>query len=444
MSLEELKKILRDNGIAGAGGAGFPAYAKLSDKADTIILNCAECEPLLKLHRQVLAEYAFEILTALSVVAEAIHAQNIIIALKKNYKDAINAVKSVSDKFKNIQISYLPEVYPAGDEVVTIYETTGRVVPPGSIPITVGVTVFNVETALNIYRAVFENKPVTHKYVTVTGAVKNAITLKAPLGLPFSELIALAGGSTEEEFEIISGGPMMGKLVNPLDTVTKTTNAILVFPKNHIVVESRKTRVSISLKRAMASCCQCRSCTVTCSRNLLGHPIEPHDFMRTASSGDTKNITPYINTMFCSGCGLCELYSCPQSLSPRTLITEYKAGLRAAGVPIPKEIKADNPDPNRNMKLVPISRLTARLGLSKYDKPALLDEKDITSKKLRISLRQNIGAPMKPLVKNGQKVTIGEIIADADENALGLPLHAPVNGKIIDANEHFILVACES
>ena len=444
MSLEELKKILRENGIAGAGGAGFPAYAKLSDKADTIILNCAECEPLLKLHRQVLAEYAFEILTALSLVAEATKAQNIIIALKKHYKDAVNAVQSVLDKFKNVQISYLPEVYPAGDEVVTIYETTGRVVPPGAIPIAVGVTVFNVETALNIYRAVFENKPVTHKYVTVTGAVKNATTLKVPLGMPFSELIALAGGATEEEYEIISGGPMMGALVNPLDTVTKTTSAILVFPKNHIVVESKKTRVSISLKRAMASCCQCRSCYVTCSRGLLGHPIVPHEFMRTASSGDTKNITPYINTMFCSGCGLCELYSCPQGLAPRTLIQEYKAGLRAAGVRIPEDIKYENPDPNRNMKLVPISRLTSRLGLSKYDKPALLDEKEIISKKLRISLKQNIGAPMLPLVKNGQTISVGEKIAAADENALGLPLHSPVNGKVLDANEHFILVSCES
>jgi len=444
MSLEELKRILREYGVAGAGGAGFPAYAKLSDKADTIILNCAECEPLLKLHRQVLAEYAFEILTALSVVAEATNVQNVIIALKETYKDAINAVNSVLDKFKNMKLSYLPEIYPAGDEVVTIYETTGRVVPPGSIPISVGVTVFNVETALNIYRAVFEQKPVTHKYVTVSGAVKSAITLKAPLGMTYKELIELAGGATEEEYEIISGGPMMGSLVNSLETVTKTTNGILVFPKNHILVENRKTNVSISLKRAMASCCQCRSCTVTCSRNLLGHPIEPHDFMRTASSGDTKNVTPFLNTMFCSGCGLCELYSCPQGLSPRTLIQKYKAGLRANGVPLPKDIKFSPADSVRNMKLVPIKRLTARLGLSKYDKPALLDEKELKTKKLKISMRQNIGAPMAPVVKAGDKVVAGELLATADEKALGLPLHSPVCGKIIDANEHFILMSCES
>ena len=442
MSLEELKKILQNAGVAGAGGAGFPAYAKLSDKADTIILNCAECEPLLKLHQQVLAKFAFEILSALHVISEATNAEHVIIALKKNYNDAINAVNAVLDKFNNIKLSYLPEVYPAGDEVITIYETTGRVVPPGSIPISVGVTVFNVETALNIYRAVFEGKPVTHKYVTISGAVQNPITVKAPLGMTFSELIDLAGGATEEDYAVISGGPMMGALVNPLDTVTKTTNGILVFPKNHPVVEMKKTRISISLKRAMGTCCQCRACTTTWSRNLLGHPIEPHAFMRSATSGDTKDLGPFINTLFCSGCGLCELYSCPQGLAPRTLISEYKAGLKANGVKIPVDIPVKTVDPNRSMKLVPIPRLIARLGLTKYNKPARLDETELHLDKLRISLKQNIGAPNPPVVSAGQTISKGDVIAQAEPKVLGLSLHSPVSGTVIDANDHFILIQC--
>ncbi len=444
MSLEELKRKLRDAGVAGAGGAGFPAYAKLTKDADTIILNCAECEPLLKLHRQVLAENAYEILSALSLIAEVTEAQTVIIAMKKTYKDAINAVQSVLDKFNKFQISYLPEVYPAGDEVVTIYEATGRVVPPGSIPISVGVAVFNVETVLNIYRAVYDNKPVTHKHVTVTGAVHNPITVKVPLGTSFADLIALAGGATIENFAVISGGPMMGALVNPLDTVKKTTNGILVFPENHLVVESKKTRISISMKRAMGTCCQCRACTTTCPRGLLGHPIEPHAFMRSATSGDTKDLAPFLNTMFCSGCGLCEMYSCPQGLAPRTLITEYKNGLRASGIPIPKDAETKPVDKQRSMKLVPVKRLTARMGLTKYDKPAPMLDIKITPKKLRISMAQNIGAPMIPTVKPGQKVVADECIAKADEKALGLSLHAPLGGKVLDVDEHFILISCES
>lgn len=440
MTLNELKLKLRGAGVAGAGGAGFPTYAKLSDAADTIILNCAECEPLLKLHRQVLAEYAYEILSALQTVKEATGADNVIIALKKNYKDAINAVNSVLDKFNNFSISYLPEVYPAGDEVVTIYESTGRIVPPGKLPISVGVIVFNVETMLNIYNAIQTDTPVTHSYVTVTGAVNNPVTVKAPLGMSFKELIALAGGSTLSEYSIINGGPMMGKLVNELDTVTKTTTALLILPNNHQVIEKKKARVSISLKRAMASCCQCRSCTVTCSRNLLGHPIEPHAFMRTATSGVTKDLAPFLNTFFCSGCGLCEMYSCPQGLAPRTLITEYKMGLRKNGVPIPGEVPEPVADKNRKMKLVPISRLTSRLGLSKYNSPAPLVEDEIVPKKVKITFNQNIGAPAKPVVKAGDKVTVGQVIADVDEKNLGLPIHSSINGTIVDANEHFIIV----
>ena len=443
MTLGELKSALRGAGVAGAGGAGFPTYAKLSDAADTIILNCAECEPLLKLHRQVLAEYAFEILSALQTVKEATGADNVIIALKKNYKDAINAVNSVLDKFNNFSMSYLPEVYPAGDEVVTIYESTGRIVPPGKLPISVGVIVFNVETMLNIYNAISTATPVTHSYVTVTGAVNKPTTVKAPLGMSFKELIALAGGSTLSEYSIINGGPMMGKLVNELDTVTKTTTALLVLPNNHQVIEKKKARISISLKRAMASCCQCRSCTVTCSRNLLGHPIEPHAFMRTATSGITKDLAPFLNTFFCSGCGLCEMYSCPQGLAPRTLITEYKMGLRKNGVPIPDDLPEPVADKNRNMKLVPIARLTSRLGLSKYNSSAPLNEDEIIPKKVKITFNQNIGAPAKPIVKAGDKVSVGQVIADVDEKSLGLPIHSSINGTIVDANEHFIIIKSE-
>lgn len=443
MSLEELRQKLRRAGVAGAGGAGFPSYAKLSDKADTIILNCAECEPLLKLHRQILAEYAFEILTALSVVAEATGAETVIVALKKNYKDAINSVKAVLDKFNNFKISYLPEVYPAGDEVITIYEATGRVVPPGELPIAVGVTVFNVETALNIYNAVFENKPVTHKYVSVVGAVESPITVKAPLGMTFEKLIDLAGGATCESYELISGGPMMGNPANSFDTVTKTTNAVLVFPEGHRVVQNKKIKTSIGLKRAMAACCQCRACTVTCSRNLLGHPIEPHLFMRSASSGDTKILEPFLNTMYCSGCGICEMYSCPQGLSPRTLIIEYKNGLKASGVKIEEKPVFESVDEYRNMKLVPMKRLVERLGLRKYDKKAPLDKKEVKPETLRITMRQSVGAPSRPIVESGEKISKGDIIAMSPVEALGLPIHSPVDGTIKDANEHFILINCD-
>ena len=162
--------------------------------------------------------------------------------------------------------------------------------------------------------------------------------------------------------------------------------------------------------------------------------------MRTATSGVTKDLTPFLNTFFCSGCGICEMYSCPQGLSPRTLITEYKMGLRKNGVPIPEITQEPVADMHRNMKLVPISRLTARLGLSKYNSPAPLTEKEIIPKIIRLTFNQNIGAPAKAIVKAGDSVVIGQTVADVDEKALGLPIHSPICGVVAEANEHFIII----
>ena len=250
MELTQLTKIMRDSGVAGAGGAGFPSYAKLDKRADTIILNCAECEPLLKLHRQVLEKFALEILTALEWIREAVEAEQVIIAVESSYKGAIAAVNSHLNQFKRTKIGILPEIYPAGDEVVTIYETTGRVVAPGALPITVGVTVFNVETALNVYYAVQESKGVSFKYITIAGEVKNPTTFKAPIGMTYGELIALAGGATIADPVLIAGGPMTGRVTTAADVVTKTSNAILVLPKDQYVVKKKLTPVKMNMQIA--------------------------------------------------------------------------------------------------------------------------------------------------------------------------------------------------
>lgn len=440
MNISELGKIMRENGIVGAGGAGFPSYAKLNEKADTVILNCAECEPLLKLHRQVLEKYAFEIMTALTAVREAVGADRVIIAVKPAYKGAVNAVKQNLPSFKNIEIGYLPEVYPAGDEVITIYETTGRVVPPGAIPIEVGCIVYNVETMLNLYFAMTANKPVTTKYVTVAGEVKKPVTLKVPLGMTVNELVELAGGPTVADPVYISGGPMTGRICNGFDTVTKTSNAVLVMPKEHYIVLKRSQSTRVNAKRAMAACCQCQMCTDLCPRNLLGHPITPHMFMRSVSSGTANNIQPLLDTMFCSACGLCEMYSCGQGLAPRTLIGEYKASLRKNGVPIPKGVSAKPVKPYRNERRVPMERLTARLGLTRYDTDAPLVDEEVVPSSVKIQLTQHIGAPAKAFVAVNDKVSAGQVIGGTDDDKLGVKIHAAISGTVTDVNDRFVTI----
>ena len=148
MDIKELGNILQQNGIVGAGGAGFPTYAKLNENAETIILNCAECEPLLRLHRQLLEKNAREIVETFYMMGQTMGSKDIVIGIKKAYKDAIEALNAVIDDYEGVRLGLLDEVYPAGDEVVLIYEVTGKVVRPGGLPIECGVAVFNVETSI--------------------------------------------------------------------------------------------------------------------------------------------------------------------------------------------------------------------------------------------------------------------------------------------------------
>ncbi len=435
MEIAELSKILRENGIVGAGGAGFPTYGKLNDAADTILLNCAECEPLLKLHRQVLKEHAQEIMKAFHLVAETLGAQAII-GIKSEYKSTIDALNVYIDEYPEMSIHKLPGAYPMGDEVVLIYEATGRQVRPGGLPIEQGVAVFNVETMYNIYRAVFEGHPVDDKYVSVVGEVEHPVTVRVPIGTPISQVVAMAGAITTKDPVYLLGGPMMGGFGNEYQPVTKTTNAVIVLPADHSLVHKKQPNIKNALARAASSCCQCRTCTDLCPRHALGHPIQPHLFMRAAANRDTQDLEPFINTMFCSSCGLCELYSCPQGLSPRSIMAQYKAGLRKEGIRPPK-VEAASVNESREYRRAPEERLVARLGLINYDKEAPLNDSLQSVAKVRINVSQHIGAPAQAAVKKGDRVEAGQVIASAADG-LSVNIHASITGQVSDVTDKYI------
>lgn len=440
MNFDELVALIKQNGIVGAGGAGFPTYAKLDKRADTIILNCAECEPLLRLHRQLLERYAYEILSTLDLIKKTIGAKEVIIGVKGSYKGACEAVNQYVTSFENMRLQKLREMYPAGDEIVLIYQTTGRRPQPGALPISVGVTVFNVETIYNVYRAL-NGDPVTHKFVTITGEVAKPVTLKAPLGMTVGELVELAGGATTKDPVYLLGGPMMGRLGNAQTIVNKTLNAVIVLPETHPIVMRKNTKTAIDLKRAMAACCQCSYCTDLCPRHLLGYPITPHDFMRVVSNNTPSDVKPFIDGMFCSGCGLCEAYACGQGLSPRMLLDASKAALRAAGVQPPKDIPLRDVDPSFKLRRVPVSRLTARLGINQYKKTAPMDEETVIApRSVKILLSQHIGAPAAAVVKKGDTVEKGQLVAAAADGKLSVNIHSSMNGTVKEVTDKFIWI----
>ncbi len=434
MNYDELVKTIKDSGVVGAGGAGFPSYAKLDKRADTLILNCAECEPLLKLHRQLLERNAYEILSTLDLISKTVGAERVIIGIKGSYKNALAAVAAYKDSFNNISICRLPEVYPAGDEIVLIHEATGRTVRPGALPISVGVTVFNVETIYNVYRAL-EGENVTHKFVTIAGEVNRPMTLRVPIGTSIGELIDYAGGSTLEDYAIVLGGPMMGTIGSRYDVVKKTTNAVLLLPQDHYIVKKKQGKTSIDIKRAMAACCQCTYCTDLCPRALLGHPIDPAKFMLNASHTLS---TPYLDAAYCSGCGLCEMYSCGQGLSPRELLSAVKAQNRKDGLkPAPSE--GAPVSSARRYRRVPMKRLAARIGVDKYNKTAPMLDDIISPKSVMIMLSQHIGAPAKAMVTPGTAVKRGQMIAAAVEG-LSVNIHSSVDGVVKSVTDKFIKI----
>lgn len=440
MNIVEMKKALFDGGIVGAGGAGFPTHAKLSDQAESIILNCAECEPLIKVDRQLMIDYVNEVLSGMQMLVDTLGAKEGIIAVKKSYKASIEAINSIISEYKSLKLHILPDIYPAGDEVVLIYETTGKVVPQGKIPILVGCVVVNVETVLNIYRKVTSDQNVTTKFVTVAGLVNSPVTVEVPVGITVKELIEMSGGFSNEDNVMIMGGPMTGRICTVNDIVTKTTKAILVLPPNCPPIEKRQSTTRNNLRNAMSVCSQCSMCTSLCPRNLLGASIKPHEFMRALANGLTYNIEPFINSFFCVSCGLCEMYSCHQGLSPRRLLDEYKAGLRAKGVKVPD--KPNGPvNSLREERRVPEHRLVNRLGLHAFDVPAPMKKCDTEIKEVKLLLRQCIGAPCLAVVKTGDKVIEGQIVGEPPKEALGTCLHASITGKVTAVTDNYITIS---
>lgn len=439
MEMKELSQILQQNGVVGAGGAGFPTYAKLDTRAETIILNCAECEPLLRLHRQLLEKYAQEIIDTFHLIGELVGARELVIGIKKAYTKTIEALREVIGGYTNVRLGLLDEVYPAGDEVVLIYEVTGKVVAPGSIPIMSGVAVFNVETVYNAYRALHEQTPVVDKLVSVVAEVEHPVTVRVPLGTTIEETVALAGQATVADPVYFIGGPMMGFIGSGSQPVTKTTNAVLVLPSDHYLVKKKQSSSSIDLKRAAACCCNCSMCTDLCPRNLLGHPIEPNKFMQAATCKDIQEPGIFLNTFFCSSCGLCEMYSCSQGLSPRTLMAEYKQGLRAAGLRAPADVVTKPVGEEREYRKVPMKRLMARLDLTRYDKDAPLDETNVPVRKVKVLLSQHIGAPAAPAVAVGDKVSRGEVIANPGKG-LSVAIHASIDGVVTEVTDKYIRI----
>ena len=298
LPVEEMKNRIKEAGICGMGGAGFPTIVKLSppeDKPiDTVILNGVECEPYLTADHRLMLEQATGIINGLKIIMKILNAQHGMIGIESNKPDAIALMNKLLASEKNLSVVPLKLKYPQGAEKQLIYAATKRIVPAGGLPLDVGIVVQNVGTAFAIYEAVRFKKPLVERIITVTGSVvNNPKNLKARIGTLFSDLVTYCGGTKSEIGKVISGGPMMGYALPSLDApMAKGTSGLILFSEKEArTIEER-------------NCIHCAHCVDVCPMNLV-----PSLIAQGVKGGDL-NLAVKAGLQDCIKCGSCA-YVCP-------------------------------------------------------------------------------------------------------------------------------------
>ncbi len=446
----EFIEAIKKAGVVGAGGAGFPTHVKLNAKAEYLLINAAECEPLIETDKYLCRTYAGRIVETVVKMAAHLEAAHAVIVLKAKYEREIEALeKAIHDRNADVEICKVRTYYPAGDEQVLVQQVTGRVVPERGLPLNVGCVVENVGTVLSIADAL-EDQPVAEKYLSVTGAVKAPVMCHVPLGTPITEVLAKAE-LKETDYAVIVGGPMMGKMLRDKEAirravVTKTTGNLLVLPTDHYLVRRASLSVERMIHQAATACLQCRACTDLCPRTLLGHNVQPHMVMRSmwrqASIKDAAEFEKAFGSAAnCSSCGTCEMFSCPMGLSPRKMNDYAKVLLRERGI---------QPEKNQNPKAwetlehrrIPTERLIARLGLTPYVFHGLPEMISVEPEEVCVPLSQHIGKPAMPVVSVGDRVEKGARIAEAGEG-LSANIHTGFAGIVKEITPEGIRIGKE-
>ena len=432
----ELKNKILSAGVVGAGGAGFPTNVKFCDGMETILVNGTECEPLLKTDFHLLKTYAKDLTDTLNLLVERTGAKKAVIGIKHHTGHLLGIADG--EKVGKVIYKLTPDVYPAGDELVLIKETLGLTVPAGNLPISVGVVVLNVETLLNIKNAL-SDKGVYEKYLTVGGNTGKTYVMKVPVGTPVLHIFESLGISVPDGHVVLDGGPMMGKIINyNTAVVTKTTKGLLIIDENTLCIQLKRRDYNKAIHHASSNCCGCRMCTDLCPRYLLGYPIEPHKIVAAATNKIEDNKT-FMGAFYCSDCGVCRTVACTQNLMPSLVFQRAKSELAKNGVRA-NVLNESKPRPFREYRKIPVSRIVNRLGISKYFRDEYEYVEIPAPKKVFIGLKQHIGAPAVCNVKDGDKVSVGQIIANAPEKALGTNIHSSVNGTVYSCTEAGITI----
>ena len=298
LSADELKKIIREAGIVGLGGAGFPTHVKISPPPgkilDTVIVNGSECEPYLTTDNRIMIEEADRVIIGLQIILKVLPGTRGIIAIEDNKPMAIEAVKKACQNERRISVAVVATKYPQGAEKQLIYAITKREVPSGGLPMDVGCIVNNVDTVIAIHRAFIRGRPLMRKVVTLTGAaIKNPGNYKVRLGTKLSGLVEMAGGFKGNPAKVVVGGPMMGVAIFDINVpIVKTTSGVLFLTEKEAFIPPEQ------------NCIGCAQCVEHCPMGLV-----PTD-LNAAILRENSEMFIKHNGLDCIECGSCS-YVCP-------------------------------------------------------------------------------------------------------------------------------------
>lgn len=321
-SREDLIKAVRESGLVGLGGAGFPTHVKLNFPADknidTLVINAAECEPFITVDYRECIENSWDILAGVYLLKEFLGFKKVVIAVEDNKPEAFKVLKNIADHKDDVddevKLMVLESKYPQGAEKMMVQSATGRRVPPGKLPADVGCVVMNVASVAFIARYIKTGKPLVSRSMTVDGsAIAEPKNVRVPIGTDIGEIIDFCGGFKEEPCKIICGGPMMGQAIVGTDLpVCKQNNAILAFAKGDAVLKEE------------TDCIRCGRCAIACPMSLM-----PTNIVRAANAKDPARLNQ-LGIMVCMECGSCA-FACPASKPLVQHMRLAKAILREEG-----------------------------------------------------------------------------------------------------------------
>ncbi len=296
---DELVKAVRESGVVGLGGAGFPTHVKLNvpkeKKIDTLVINAAECEPYITVDYREAIDNSWDVLSGVYTIMEIMEIPHVVIVVEDNKPEAIKILTNIAEKSPQVDIMTVPSKYPQGAEKTAVYSATGRIVPAGGLPADVGCIVMNIGTVAFISRYIKTGKPLVSRSVTVDGsAIVNPQNVRVPIGTSIDYIIESCGGFKAQPEKIISGGPMMGTSIYELSApICKQNNAILAF-KKAIVPKER-------------ACINCGKCVQTCPMSLT-----PTFLMKATKRNDNEKLKK-LGLMNCLECGCCS-FACPSGI----------------------------------------------------------------------------------------------------------------------------------